>query len=427
MPKLAKELSALELRRLEHGGGKSNKVISVGGVQGLMLQITPTGSKSWLLRTPVGGKRRHIGLGSYPTVTLAQARERARAELEKVWQGLDPVEERKALRSRLKSEQQRGLTFQKAVEKFLESKLTEFKNTKHCDQWRSTLHTYANPELGKMLVGDVGIPDVLRVLEPIWQTKTETATRVRGRIESVLAWASVAGHRQGDNPARWKGNLDAILPKPAKVAKVMNHPALSINDVVPWFAELQERDGIAARALELMTLTAARSGEIRGATWFELDLKAASWTIPAERMKAGKEHRVPLTAKAVALLGALPRGSGSPYVFPAIRGGMLSDMALSACMRRMNEGRAGGYLDRRSGRPAVPHGLRSTFRDWASENGVSHDLAERALAHTIRNAVEAAYHRTDLLEQRRSVMEAWAAHVTGSAAGGNVVALIGRG
>jgi integrase len=426
MPKLAKELSALEVKRLEHDGGEHNKVFSVGGVQGLMLQITPTGSKSWILRTPVGGTRRHIGLGSYPTVTLAQARERARAELEKVWQGLDPVEERKAQRSRLHAEQKRGLTFEKAVEKFLESKLTEFKNNKHRDQWRSTLTTYANPELGKMLVGDVGVPDLLRVLEPIWQTKTETATRVRGRIEGVLAWATVAGHRKGDNPARWKGNLDAILPKPSKVAKVTNHPALSISDVVPWFADLQERDGMAARALELMTLTVARSGEIRGATWAEFDLAAGIWIIPSERMKAGKEHRVPLTAQAVSLLQALPRELASPYVFPAVRGGMLSDMALSACMRRINEARAVGYIDKRSGRPAVPHGLRSTFRDWASENGVSHDLAERALAHTIRNAVEAAYHRTDLLEQRRSVMEAWAAHVTGSAAGGNVVALVGR-
>lgn len=342
MPKLAKELSALEVKRLEHDGDKHNKVVSVGGVQGLMLQITPNGSKSWILRTPVGGKRRHIGLGSYPTVTLAQARERARAELDKVWQGVDPVEERKALRSRLQVEQKRGLTFEKAVERFLESKLTEFDNNKHCDQWRSTLRTYANPGLGKMLVGDIGVQEVLCVLEPIWQTKTETATRVRGRIEGVLAWATVAGHRQGDNPARWKGNLDAILPKPSKVAKVRNHPALSISDVVPWFADLQGRDGMASRALELMTLTAARSGEIRGATWAEIDLKAGLWTIPAERMKAGKEHRVPLTTQAVALLEALPRDLGSPYTFPAVRGGMLSDMALSACMRRINEGRERG-------------------------------------------------------------------------------------
>lgn len=426
MPKLAKELTALEVKRLEHDRGKSNKVISVGGVQGLMLQITPRGSKSWLLRTPVGGKRRHIGLGSYPTVTLAQARERARVELEKVWQGLDPVEERKVLRSRLQAEQKRGLNFENAVEKYLESKLTEFKNPKHCDQWRSTLRTYANPKLGKMLVGDIGVPDVLRVLEPMWQTKTETATRVRGRIEGVLAWATVAGHREGDNPARWKGNLDAILPKPSKVAKVSNQPALSISDVVSWFADLQKRDGMAARALEMMTLTVARSGEIRGATWAEIDLKAKLWTIPAQRMKAGKEHRVPLTSQAVALLQALPRDLGSPYVFPAVRGGMLSDMALSACMRRINEDRDGRYLDQRSGRPAVPHGLRSTFRDWASEKGVSRDLAERALAHTIRNAVEAAYHRTDLVEQRRGVMDAWAAHVTGVAAGGNVVSLTER-
>ena len=409
MPKLAKELSALEVKRLEHDGGKHNNIVSVGGVQGLVLQITPRGAKSWLLRTPIGGKRRHIGLGSYPTITLAQARERARAELDKVWQGIDPVEQRKALRSRLQAEQKRGLTFEKAVDKFLESKLTEFRNPKHRDQWRSTLRTYANPELGKMLVGDIGVPDILRVLEPIWQTKTETATRVRGRIEGVLAWATVAGHREGDNPARWKGNLDAILPKPSKVAKVTNHPALSIIDVVPWFADLQKRDGMAARALEFMTLTATRSGEIRGATWAEIDLEVGLWTIPPERMKADKEHRVPLTAQAVALLKALPRDLGSPYVFPAVRGGMLSDMALSACMRRMNEAREGGYLDGRSGRPAVPHGLRSTFRDWAAESGQDHIQAELALAHHVGDGTARAYRRSDMIKARRVMMTDWAA------------------
>lgn len=426
MPKLAKELSALEVKRLEHDGGKFNKVISVGGVQGLMLQITTAGSKSWILRTPVGGKRRHIGLGSFPTVTLAQARERARAELEKVWRGLDPVEERKALCAQMKAAQMRGLTFTEAVEKFLAGKLTEFRNPKHREQWRSTLTAYAEPKIGIMLVDDIGVSDILRVLEPIWQEKTETATRLRGRIEGVLAWATVAGHRAGDNPARWKGNLDAILPKPSKVAKATNHPALSVKEVAKWFADLQQREGMATRALELMALTATRSGEIRGAIWQEFDLAAGLWVIPAARMKAGKEHRVPLTKQAVELLKALPRDLGTPYVFPAARGGMLSDMALSACMKRINEARPGAYLDQRSRRPAVPHGLRSTFRDWASENGVSHDLAERALAHTIRNAVEAAYHRTDLLEQRRKVMEAWAAHLTGNAAEGNVFSLAGR-
>ena len=427
MPRLAKELSALEVKRLGHDGSSGNKIVSVGGVQGLVLQVTPSGSKSWLLRAPIGGKRRHIGLGSYPTITLAQARERAREELDKVWQGIDPIEERKVQRLRLKAAQMRGLTFAEAVEKHLASKLTEFRNSKHRDQWRSTLTTYAEPKIGSMLVGDIGVSDVLRVLEPIWQAKTETATRLRGRIEGVLAWATVAGHREGDNPARWKGNLDAILPKPSKVATVTNHPALSVREVAQWFGDLRQREGMATRALELMALTAVRSGEIRGATWQEFDLEDALWVIPAARMKAGKEHRIPLTAHAVAVLRALPRDQGSPYVFPAVRGGMLSDMALSACMKRINEARPGGYLDQRSGRPAVPHGLRSTFRDWASESGISSDLAERALAHTIRNAVEAAYHRTDLLEQRRSVMEAWASHLSGAEVAGKVVALAGRG
>jgi hypothetical protein len=287
MPRLAKELSALEVKRLGHDGSSGNKIVSVGGVQGLVLQITPSGSKSWLLRTPIGGKRRHVGLGSYPTITLAQARERAREELDKVWQGIDPIEERKAQRLRLKAVQMRGLTFAEAVEKHLASKLTEFRNSKHRDQWRSTLTTYAEPKIGSMLVGDIGVSDVLRVLEPIWQAKTETATRLRGRIEGVLAWATVAGHREGDNPARWKGNLDAILPKPSKVATVTNHPALSVKEIAQWFADLRQREGMATRALELLALTAARSGEITGATWQEFDLGAELWVRHCEPVCRG--------------------------------------------------------------------------------------------------------------------------------------------
>jgi integrase len=278
-----------------------------------------------------------------------------------------------------------------------------------------------------MQVADIDLHHVLSCLEPLWATKTETASRLRGRIESVLDWATVSQYRQGDNPARWRGHLDKVLPAPTKVSKVEHHKAVPVEQIPKFMTALRLRDGLAARALEFAILTAARSGEVRSATWAEIDLEGRAWIIPGSRMKAGKEHRVPLTGQAVALLKELPRDLGSPYVFPAVRGGMLSDMTLSACMRRINEAREGGYLDQRSGRPAVPHGLRSTFRDWASENGVSHDLAERALAHTIRNAVEAAYHRTDLLEQRRGVMEVWAAHVTGSAAGGTVVALAGRG
>ncbi|WP_397544214.1 phage integrase central domain-containing protein [Roseovarius salis] len=397
-------MSAVEVRKIAHPGTGGNRNVAVGGVDGLLLQVTPTGARSWLLRATVKGKRRQIGLGSYPDVTLAQARERARGVKDIIWQGIDPLAEK------------RRLTFAQAMEKTLEARTAEFRNEKHKKQWRSTLDTYAVPVLGDMTVSDIGVSDVLRVLEPIWSTKTETASRLRGRIEAVLSWATVGGHRTGDNPARWRGNLDAVLPKPGKVAKVKHNPALSLADAADWFTDLRKRDGMATRALEFVALTAARSGEVRGATWAEIDLDAGVWIIPAERMKAGKEHRVPLTQEAVALLNALPRMKGSDYVFPAARGGALSDMALSACMKRINEARDGGYLDPRSGRPAVPHGLRSTFRDWAAERTeFERDMAEIALAHNVGSTVERAYRRGDMIEKRRQMMAAWARFLKGEA------------
>ncbi|WP_412505790.1 tyrosine-type recombinase/integrase [Roseovarius sp. SYSU LYC5161] len=404
MPRKAKEMSAVEVRKIAHPGTGGNRNVAVGGVDGLLLQVTPTGARSWLLRITVKGKRRQIGLGSYPDVTLAQARERARGVKDMIWQGIDPLAEK------------RRLTFSQAMEKTLEARTAEFRNEKHKKQWRSTLDAYAVPVLGDMAVSDIGVSDVLRVLEPIWATKTETASRLRGRIEAVLSWATVGGHRTGDNPARWRGNLDAVLPKPGKVAKVKHNPALSLADAADWFTDLRKRDGMATRALEFVALTAARSGEVRGATWAEIDLDAAVWIIPAERMKAGKEHRVPLTQEAVALLKALPRMKGSDYVFPAARGGALSDMALSACMKRIHEARDGGYLDPRSGRPAVPHGLRSTFRDWAAERTeFERDMAEIALAHNVGSTVERAYRRGDMIEKRRQMMAAWARFLKGEA------------
>lgn len=419
MPKKAKELTALDVKRLAHPGRGTNAVFPVGGVAGLLVQITPAGSKSWILRATVGTKRRDIGLGGYPDVSLAQARERGREARDMIRRGIDPVEQRKAARAALTAQQKRGLTFAAAVDRYCSAKLGELRNDKHRAQWRATLDTYAAPALGDLLVGDIAVSDVQRALEPIWTTKTETASRLRGRIEAVLAWATVAGHRTGDNPARWKGNLDAILPKPGKVAKVEHHPALAMADAPGWFADLRKRDGTATRALEFMALTAARSGEVRGATWAEIDLDAALWTIPAARMKAGREHRVPLTDAALSLLEAMPRLGDLPFVFPAARGGQLSDMALSACMRRINEAREGGYLDPRSGRPAVPHGLRSTFRDWAAEKGLARDMAEIALAHVVGTEVERAYRRSDMLDRRRRMMAEWGAFLRGET--GNVV------
>ena len=416
MPKIAGTMSDAAVRNLRHPGApnRTNATYAVGGVSGLLLQITHSGARSWILRTLVGGKRREIGLGGYPEISLAVARERARTTKGSVRNGDDPVEQRKAARIALQTQQQRGLSFSDAVEKYLVNKQAEFRNEKHRKQWRSTLDTYAKPVIGHMLVADIDVHDIVRTLEPIWTTKTETASRLRGRIEGVLAWATVKGHRSGDNPARWQGNLSETLPKPGKVAKKDNHPALALKDAADWFDALRKRDGTAARALEFLTYTAARSGEIRGMTWGEFDRDEQIWTIPASRMKAGKEHRVPLTIDAVKLLDAMPRIEGTDYVFAAPRGGPLSDMSISAVMRRMQEAeeKAGrkGWLDPRNGRAAVPHGVRSVFRDWAAERtDYPTEMAEIALAHTIANKVEAAYRRGDMMEKRRAMMSDWTA------------------
>lgn len=435
MPKVAKELTALDVRRLVHPGRGRNVQFPVGGVAGLVLQITPTGARTWLLRVMVGGRRREIGLGGFPVIPLAMARDRARAAKDAIRNGIDPVEQRKAARAALVAARRRGLTFAEAVDRYLAAKESGFTNDKHRAQWRSTLATYAVPDLGPMTVQDITTQDVQRVLHPIWETKTETASRLRGRIEAVLSWATVAGHRTGDNPARWIGNLKELLPAAGKVAKQDNHPALSLDDTAAWFADLRQRDGVGARALEFLALTAARSGEVRGATWDEIDLDRGLWTIPAARMKMKREHRVPLPAMAVDLLRALPRMDGNPLVFPATRGGMLSDMTLSATMRRMHDTAraalgadlpddAGGYRDPRNRRPAVPHGLRSTFRDWVAERTqYPGDMAGVALAHRISSAVEAAYRRGDMIEKRRRMMADWAAFLTGQAKAGKVVRL----
>ena len=402
-----------------------------GGGTGLFLRVDENGGRFWIQRIVIHGKRREIGLGGFPTVGLADARKVALANKQLAYSGGDPLAERRKARE--------TLTFADAVDRYLTAKLDEFRNEKHRKQWRATLDTYARPILGDMPVRSIGVADVLRVVQPIWAGKTETASRLRGRIENVLSWATVAGHREGPNPARWKGNLSELLPKAAKVAKSDNQPALALGDVAGWWADLAQREGMAARALEFITLTAARSGEVRGMKWDEINFgpqdktdttdktPRALWTIPASRMKNGREHRVPLTKDAVSLLEALPRMEDSPFVFFAPRGGALSDMSISAVMRRMQEsevkaGRA-GWLDPKNKRPAVPHGLRSTFRQWAAERGYPRDMAEMALAHFIGSEVERAYQRSDMLERRRAMMADWAGFLRGAALGGNVVKL----
>lgn len=391
MPKKAVELGALQVSRLKTPGRHA-----VGGVAGLHLWIKSTGAKSWILRVLVGPVRKDIGLGGYPDVTLAGARDAARRARDQIVQGIDPVEQRKQARALLMAENATAKTFSQCAQAFIEAKGDEWDNPKHRQQWTNTLKTYADPHIGELLVRDITLAHILEVLQPIWKTKTETATRVRGRIEAVLDWATVRGYRHGDNPARWKGHLEQLLPKPSKVSKVEHHSAVALDDMAGFWTQLKAANGNGARALELAILTAARSGEVRGARWPEFDLEAKLWTVPADRMKGKREHRVPLSRQAIALLKATPRVDGTEVVFPGVKGQPLSDMTLLKVMRTM-------------GLEQVPHGFRSTFRDWAAERtNFPRDLAEMALAHVVESKVEAAYRRGDMFAKRLQMMQAWA-------------------
>ncbi|HMM85778.1 integrase arm-type DNA-binding domain-containing protein [Azohydromonas sp.] len=402
MPKLAKVLSALEVSRLKVAG-----MHFVGEVPGLALNVGPTGARSWVLRMKVGGRRRDIGLGGYPAVTLAEARGKAREARDGVSKGVDPIEAKKAARSALEARQAAAKTFDQCVAAFLTLKEREWSNAKHAAQWRATLETYASPVIGSMLVRDIGTAQVMEVLSPIWTTKTETAGRVRGRIESVLDYAIVHGLRPEPNPARWRGQLDKLLPKPSKVAPVEHFVAVPVAEVGAFMAHLRDVDAMGARCLEFLIMTATRSGEARSARWTDIDLDAKVWTIPAPKMKAKRAHRVPLSSAAVALLKALPRFEDETLVFPSRKSGAkLSDMTLTQLMRRA---KVTGF-DRHGNRaPAVPHGFRSTFRDWAAERTAHpREAVEQALAHIVANATEAAYFRSDLFERRRQLMDDWA-------------------
>lgn len=397
MGRKAKELSDLEVRRLK-GRGR----YAVGGVSGLYLHLNDKGGSSWVLRVTVGDVREVMGLGPYPEVKLGQARDKAREAKEQFKQGINPKVRRREMASALIAQKAKLKTFKEAALSYVETHGDTWKNEKHRAQWLSTLETYAFVIIGDLLVRDVDQEAVLRVLEPIWKTKNETASRLRGRIQAILDWATVRGYREGENPAVWKGRLDKLLPAPSKVAPVQHHRALDYRKMAEFMKDLRMVNGISAKALEFAILCAARSGEVRGATWSEMNLKDRVWTIPAERMKAGKEHRVPLTLAALNLLAKLPRVVGSEQVFPGRSGGALSDMSLSKVMRDMK-------VD------AVPHGFRSTFRDWVGEaTTFQREIAEQALAHVLESKVEAAYRRGDALEKRREMMSAWATYCAGS-------------
>lgn len=390
MPKIAKELSAMEIKRLNKPGRHA-----VGYIPGLLIVVKDSGSKSWMLRTMIGNRRCSIGLGPYPEISLSEARDKARAYKRDIREGKDPLVEKRRIKAGLMRLNGR-LTFSEVTRLCHEKRVEGFKNEKHKKDWISSIERFAYPLIGKLPVDEVDLHHILKILEPIWTEKTETATRLRQRLEAVLSFATVCGYRKGDNPARWKNHLDAILPKPNKVKKVTHFPALPWQDIGAFMDKLRKRDGMGARCLEFIILTACRSGEARLAVWDEVDFKNKVWTIPGERVKTGKEHKVPLVPDAVKLLKSLPRFQGSNFIFTAARGGPLSDMSISAVCRRMK-------VD------AVPHGFRSTFRDWCAEcTNFPREVAEQALGHAIGNAVEAAYRRGDLFDKRRNLMTAWA-------------------
>jgi integrase len=375
-----------------------------GDGDGLWLVVSGKEQRSWMFRFSFAGKVREMGLGSARHISLAQARALADAARRKVIAGIDPIADRRA---KAEPAPARGTSFAEAARSYIGAHEAAWRNEKHRQQWNNTLATYASPVIGDLACSEITVDHVLRILEPIWTKKPETARRVRGRIETILAYATVRKWREGPNPAVWRGHLQLMLPSRAKVARVKHHAALDWREASAFMAKLREQDGMGALALEFAILTAARSGEVRGATWAEIDLDEAVWTVPAERMKAGKEHRVPLSARALAVLDKLRlvRAGEDAPIFPGAkqidgRDQPLSDMTLTAVLRRM------GRSD------VTQHGFRSTFRDWAAETTHHpNHVVELALAHAIPSAVEAAYRRGELLEKRKALMNDWASHL----------------
>jgi integrase len=358
-------------------------------------------SRSWLFRYNHNQRPSWMGLGSAREISLAIARQRAADCRQLLALGKDPIAERDGERARTLVEKQRSMTFDQCAQSYIAAHRDSWRNAKHAAQWENTLRLHANPVIGQLPVDQVELRHILLVLEPIWRQRTETASRLRGRIESVLDWATVRSFRRGDNPARWRGHLDQLLPIPAKVRKVEHHAALPRADMSDFMTRLKQQEGMGARALAFVILTAARSGEVRGATRGELDAQNRVWNVPGSRMKAGRDHRVPLTEAAWELLPHPLPEDPSTLLFPSPRGGLLSDMTLTAVVRRMQV-------------QAVPHGFRSTFRDWCAEStDFPREVAEMALAHAIGDKVEAAYRRGDLFEKRRQLMQLWAQHCAG--------------
>jgi len=411
MPRVAKELSPIEIKRKTAPGYHP-----VGGVAGLNLQVSEAGTRSWVMRCKVGDKRREIGLGAYPGVGLALAREKAQQVRDEIVAGIDPVAQRLVNRQSIVQaqleEKAMQWTFRACADAYIKAKSPGWKNVKHASQWTNTLETYAYPTIGDLLVRNINIGHITAIIEPHWATKNETINRVRNRIELVLDWATVRKYRSGDNPARWKGNLDkAGLADRSVVGKVTGHRALPAAKVFGFMEELRKLKGYGPRCLEFVVLTACRSGEARLATWAEFDMLEKTWSIPGERMKSGRPHRVPLSEEVMSLLNGLERMEGTELLFPGKKEkAPISDMTMTKIMRDM-------------GVDAVPHGFRATFSSWtASSTAYPFEVREMALAHAIGDGTVAAYQRSDLFEKRRNLMTDWAKFTnTAPVVGDNVV------
>jgi integrase len=413
------KLNALRIKALI----KAGKPGYTGDGGGLYLQISKWGSASWAFRYRVGDKLRTAGLGSVDTWTLAEARDRARVMRQQRADKIDPIDERRAARARDKIEAARLMTFQQCAQAYIEAHQADWRNAKSLKAWEGTLKMYAFPEIGDLPVRDIDTALVMKVLQPVWAKAPETASRLRGRIEAILGWATTSKFREGDNPARWRGHLENLLAKvinaKARVrqekGRNAHHAALPYDDVGAFMVELRDQEGIAARALEFTILTAARTGEVRGARWDEFDLDKGLWTIPAERMKVGKEHRVALSSAAIAIVKQMAAIRSCDFVFSGIRHGeQMGDLTMLKLLKRMRHD------------DITVHGFRSTFSDWCAERtSFPSEVREMALAHAVDNKVEAAYRRGDIFEKRRQLAEAWAKFCSAPmpAASGKVVAI----
>lgn len=415
MARQIERLKAISLNRLTKPGRYADGA-------GLWLQVSRWGTRSWLFQytSPSTGKVRQLGLGALHTLKLADAREHARRAREQVKQGIDPIDARRDGRKVAVIEAARRVTFKQAAERFIDDRRDTWANKVHANQWQSTLETYAFPAIGELFVADIEKQHVLSILEPIWKTKTETASRLRARIENILDFAIAHGWREGQNPAAWKGQLREILPPPKKLKRVKHHAALPYRDIGQFMKKLRDRDGIAPRALEFTILTAARTNETIAAQWDEIHFTDKVWSIPADRMKAKRKHTVPLSDDALKLLKSLPREKDNPYIFLGAKAGThLSNMAMLKLVKGLRS-------------DLTTHGFRSTFRDWAAEEtAFPNFVVEMALAHVIGDRTEAAYRRGDLLAKRRQLMAAWAkkcsAESPSSKAGSNVTSIRAAG